>query len=69
MTMLFVYKSHGATGLKHTSLFGMLSLLPYFAFLLSVFLLADRGLYISLSVGLVAWFLFALLIVKLSGAI
>lgn len=53
----------GATELKNTVLFGMLSIIPYFAYLLSVYILADKlPLYLNLIISTVIWFIFAFLI-------
>jgi membrane protein GlpM len=53
----------GAMELKNTALFGMLSIIPYFAYLLSVYILSNKlPLYLNLIISTVIWFIFAFLI-------
>jgi uncharacterized membrane protein (GlpM family) len=53
----------GSTELKNTVLFGMLSIIPYFAYLLSVYILAGKiPLYLNLILSVIIWFIFAFLI-------
>jgi uncharacterized membrane protein (GlpM family) len=53
----------GSTELKNTVLFGMLSIIPYFAYLLSVYILAGKiPLYLNLILSVIICFIFAFLI-------
>lgn len=50
--------------LKQTILFGMLSLIPYFVYLLALYVLVDRfRLVPALLVGTVCWFIAALILI------
>lgn len=54
----------GNTDLKATALFGIFSLVPYFFYLLSVYLLADKtSLYINLFISTLIWFVFAFILI------
>jgi len=54
---------NGAFELRQTVVFGMLSLIPYFFYLLSVYLLSDKlSLYVNLFVSTLVWTVFAVLI-------
>jgi membrane protein GlpM len=54
---------NSAGDLRNTVLFGMLSLIPYFFYLLSMYILSYKfSLYINLIVSTFIWFIFALLI-------
>jgi membrane protein GlpM len=47
--------------LRNTALFGILSLIPYFFYLLSVYLLSYKYLlYINLLLSTIVWFVFAI---------
>ena len=60
---VLVYQSKGISGTKETILFGMLSLIPYFIYLLGVYLLIDKyKLYLALIISTVFWFLSAFII-------
>ncbi len=51
----------GSVELKNTALFGIFSLIPYFAYLLSVYLFANKlPLYLNLLVSVLFWVLFAI---------
>jgi len=53
----------GGANLRNTVLFGLLSLIPYFFYLLSVYLLSYKySLYINLFLSTIVWFIFAILI-------
>lgn len=53
----------GTMELKNTALFGMLSLIPYLAYLLSIYFLSGRvPLWVNLLLSVVVWVLFALII-------
>lgn len=53
----------GTMELKSTAIFGMLSLFPYFAFLLSVYVFANKlPLYVNLILSTVTWIIFASII-------
>ena len=50
----------GTNELKNTALFGMLSLIPYFFYLLSVYLLSEKlNIVPNLLVSVLVWFVFA----------
>ena len=50
----------GAFELKATALFGIFSLIPYFAYLLCVYILADKySLWINLVISTLVWIVFA----------
>lgn len=52
------------TDLKSTLIFGMLSLIPYFVYLVVVYFLVDRlGLFPSLVVGVLAWIAVATILI------
>lgn len=54
----------GPVALKETALFGIFSIIPYFAYLLSVYLLADKVvLWGNLIVSTLVWILFAALLI------
>ena len=54
---------NGASDLRNTVLFGMLSLIPYFFYLLSVYILSYKyPLHINLIISTIIWFLFAIFI-------
>lgn len=53
---------NGAVQLQHTVLFGMLSLIPYFFYLMSVYLLSDRiVLHWNLLLSTAVWCIWAVL--------
>lgn len=53
----------GTIELKSTALFGMLSMIPLFAYLLSVYILANKlPLYLNLIISTIIWLAFAFLI-------
>lgn len=61
-----VATERGVTDLKSTIIFGMLSLLPYFIYLLTVYLMIDRfKLVPSLIGGVVAWTIVATILIFL----
>ncbi len=50
----------GSNDLKTTALFGIFSLIPYFAYLLSVYIFADKySLWINLVLSTLIWIIFA----------
>lgn len=55
-----VGNERGSADLKTTALFGIFSLIPYFAYLLSVYFLAEKySLWINLVLSTLIWILFA----------
>lgn len=63
---LIAYAMVGQKGqmeLKNTAIFGMLSLIPYLAFLLGIYFLAGKlPLHLNLILSTIIWLIFALLI-------
>ena len=60
MAHILSYQEQGAAAVKSVIGFGLLSIIPYVTYLLSVMFLIDRfGLYKSLFTGLVLWLLAA----------
>lgn len=58
-----IVNQRGILELKNTALFGMLSLIPYFAYLLGVYLLSGKvPLWVNLLISIIVWSLFALII-------
>lgn len=50
----------GSMELRNTVLFGMFSIIPFFAYLLSVYIFANKlPLYVNLILSTVIWFIFA----------
>ena len=59
-----VFTERSASHLKSTALFGIWSLIPYFVYLLVVYLLCEKHrLYITLSYATIAWCITALLLI------
>ena len=55
--------SHGVHDLKYTALFGMFAIVPYFFYVLSVYLLADKVTPMwNFSISILIWCVFALII-------
>jgi len=55
-----VGNERGSADLKTTALFGIFSLIPYFAYLLSVYFLAEKySLWINLVLSTLIWIVFA----------
>lgn len=54
----------GNEDLKTTALFGIFSLIPYFFYLLSVYILSSKtSLYLNLFISTIIWFIFAFILI------
>lgn len=60
---ILVYKDNGLIKLKETVLFGMFSIFPYIAYLLSVFFLIDlTNFYVTIFISTTLWIIVAYLL-------
>ncbi len=58
----------GELALKETALFGIFALIPYFAYLLSVYFLAEKySLWMNLAISTFIWILFAVILIVFWG--
>lgn len=54
----------GPVELKTTALFGIFSIIPYFAYLLSVYILAEKfDLWVNLMISTIVWIIFAAILI------
>lgn len=59
-----VYSDQGIAGLQSALIFGMFSLIPYFVYLISVYILVRKlGIYPSLVSGILFWCLTAFVLI------
>ncbi len=61
---VIVGSERGSSDLKTTVLFGIFSLIPYLAYLISVYILAEKyNLWLNLFISTVVWFIFAAILI------
>jgi membrane protein GlpM len=60
---ILVYTKQGVNGVKNMTIFAMYSLIPYLAYLISIYLFVDKfNFTIALFLALILWLIFAFLI-------
>ena len=61
---VIVYKENGLKAVKETILFGMFSIIPYFLYLITLYLLIDLiDFYYAILLSILSWILFAFLLI------
>jgi membrane protein GlpM len=60
---ILVYAHQGTEGVRNTAIFGILSLIPYFFYLLAIFVLSNKTSFLIAVIGaLLGWFFFATIV-------